>query len=1283
MNVEGFFPRIFLENLKIYGANPGIYPYSGTTLFVDLSGFTKISEFFAQFGKEGSETLTKVLNEFFSKFYCLLSKYDGDILRFAGDALTCFFKDDEKKERVKNFSKQLLKMMKYFENYGTKFGNITLKLKGGYARGNIHLIVLGKEIMDYTFAGFGINKAVEAEKNAKPGEIIENFSEEKKQLERKIFYKPCKYDLDKFINFYLKGIIERGEKELIAGHRKVVVLFLKIGSSFSFDEIILNFIEDIIILINSYGGFLNKIDFSDKGNVLMVLFGAPVLKGEEIERAIEFALSLKRKAYEKNIPIKVGINYENVYCGIVGSQERFEYTVMGDGVNLSARLMEISYENEITCSKNLEEKSPPFYFFEKLPAVKVKGKEKPIEISVLKGKKGELIEAKKMIGREVEFNEFRKIFLGFKESKPFLCFIYGPSGVGKSHFLNYFFDKLDLRNKNLFYSRANSMTSSISLNPLKELLIQALKKIYGEKIKEEILSTIEKEAKEIKEYIQIILEFLELVEKKDLKIPSELYKNLLNKFILIILKAISEKEIYFFIDNAHFLDNETIEFFKITLKFLEEKGLFLFFAGRDNKFKDKSLFDYYLELKPLNEKETKEFSLDFLKVKEMPEKALKKIYSTAGGNPQFIQEILKLMLKTGFLERSGDFPEILILNETVELELPETLEGLALKEFDMLQIEEKKVLQIFSIIGENISLELIDKLKINKEIVEKIYKDGIFLGFNPHRNRYFFIKQTYRDAIYESLEFSFKRNLHNKIGEIFEKFYKEEENLICYHFTNASSRKAIYYLNRAYENAKKSFALQESYKILKNLIEICRIYKKNYKKYLIELSNLCLQIGQIQEGEKILRENENLFKGKWRSKYLNVLGEILRMQGAFKEAEELFVNSIKFSKEKVDKFKAYFLIAKLYSILGRYEKAKIYYRNVLNLKGFSFYPEYHNSIVNYSYILYEMEKDYYSFEVMKNEANWFNKNKFFGEYLITLSNLSGILVYEGKYQEAIKNYKECLEKIYKFGYIKADSIINVLFNISLLSIYLGNFNKAEENILKAISFSKKFNSPLVAKSFAYLLFLKIFLGIFKDAFNNFKKAMEEAENLHYPYDEFLQFGMDLAYETGNIEFFGECLKEYKEIIERENLQFLIPTLINYEVELSILENKMEENIEKVKLNFRNCKKENLLLELFRSLRFLWIATKEKFYLKEMEKLFRKFEHFLYKIEFLSFKYEADKDEKTKKKLLSYLKKCPDNTIKLKALIALKNFKKAKELFEKLKKNLPEGWDEGFRNLYKI
>lgn len=1281
MKIEGFFPDLLIKVLKRERKINGIFSFWGTSLFADLSGFTKISEYFASFGREGSEELTRVLNDFFSKFYGSLKKYDGDILRFAGDAVTTFFEGKDSYKRALRFSEELLRIIENFEDYKTKFGNITLRLKGGISSGRGILVILGKEKKDYVFTGEAVNGAVEAEKEAKPNEILSSpkreneISEKNFDIENALNKDIFKY----FLNPYLKEVVEKKEEKMVNGHRKVVVIFIRLGRELSFEKFILEIIEEVIELIEKYSGYLNKIDFSDKGNLLMVLFGAPISMGEEIERALEFLKDLKKISMEKNVTVKVGVNYDNVYCGIVGSEERFEYTVMGDGVNTAARLMEIAPENEIIFSKNLEEKAPEFYIFEKLAPVKVKGKEKAVEISILKGKRGEVFEIKELFGRKKELEELNNLFEKFNEERAFISFISGPAGIGKSHFLNYFFNYHKLREKNLIYFRCNAFTSSIALFPFKELLIKILKKYYGEKIEEKILKILEKEI-----YKAILLEFLELKEKKEIEIPPEVYKNLLYKFIIMVLDDLIKNEnIYFFIDNAHFLDSESIEFISFSLKILEKKGFYIFISGRENKFKDLNIFDYFIELKPFYEKEAKEFILNYLKVKEIPEKAFKEILNITGGNAQFIIEVLKFMLKSGYLERSEEFPEILILNETVPVQIPETLEGIALKEFDLLSLEEKKVLQIFSIVGENIPFDIVDKLKINENILNKILKDGLFLGINTKENRYFFIKQTYKDAIYESLEFSFKRKLHKIIGNIFEKYYKKDENLLSYHFYNARDKKGIYYLETLYEKLKKVFSLKECYKVLQNLIELKKYYKKDIKKDLIEIAKICLSIGMVKEAEKIIRENEKIFRGKYKSKSFLVLSEALRMQGLFNEAENYLMNAIKSSKEKFDKFSSYFIIARFYSFLGIYEKAIKYYKKALDMKEFESNPEYHSSKAYHYYILYETEKRRDAFNIFKEEIKWFKRKNYIGEYLIFLNNLSNFYVYEGDFYGALKNYKICLKDIFNYSFINLDLIINLFLNISFLSIYLGNFDFAKENIYKAISYSKKFNSILASKAISYLAYFNFSVGNYIEVKNNLEEGINLSKKSNFPYDEFLQFGMDFSFEIGDLDYFKKFLMEYKDIIEKENLLFLKPTLLNYEAEYSILSGEAENYIKKEEENAKISFEEKNFIEAFRALRFLYLLKKEKKYLKEMENIFKNFEHFSYKIEYLIFKYLEEKNKKVKDLIQKLLKKCPDNVLKLKGYISLGDKKKEKVIYEKIERNIPLEFKESFNKLYSL
>ncbi len=68
---------------------------NGSVLFADVAGFTPLTEALLVLGREGSEELTRILNRHFTSMIEITDRYGGDVLRFAGDAMTVFFPDDE------------------------------------------------------------------------------------------------------------------------------------------------------------------------------------------------------------------------------------------------------------------------------------------------------------------------------------------------------------------------------------------------------------------------------------------------------------------------------------------------------------------------------------------------------------------------------------------------------------------------------------------------------------------------------------------------------------------------------------------------------------------------------------------------------------------------------------------------------------------------------------------------------------------------------------------------------------------------------------------------------------------------------------------------------------------------------------------------------------------------------------------------------------------------------------------------------------------------------------
>jgi len=120
--------------------------------------------------------------------------------------------------------------------------------------------------------------------------------------------------------------------------------------------------REINIILNRYFSRMTDIVFSHGGTLdkyigdgLMAVFGAPMEKEDDAERAVGTALEIRRQltammkttSADRRFDIRVGLNTGRVVAGNIGSPKRMEYTVIGDPVNVASRLESIAKPNQI------------------------------------------------------------------------------------------------------------------------------------------------------------------------------------------------------------------------------------------------------------------------------------------------------------------------------------------------------------------------------------------------------------------------------------------------------------------------------------------------------------------------------------------------------------------------------------------------------------------------------------------------------------------------------------------------------------------------------------------------------------------------------------------------------------------------------------------------------------------------------------------------------------------------------------------------------------------------
>ena len=234
----------------------------------------------------------------------------------------------------------------------------------------------------------------------------------------------------------ISDILKNPKKLNLGGERKTIsILFSDIRGFTSLSEKLSP--EQLVSLLNEYLSDMTEIILENKGLVdkyigdaIMALWGTPVDTKDHAEKSCKSALNmiiklekLNKELTRKGIPtieIGIGINTGPAVVGNMGSEQRFDYTAMGDSVNLSSRLegLNKTYGTNIIISESTKKRLPDTFATRLIDKVKVKGKKEPVEIFELysKNKKIDTINFEK--GLKLYFKgEFEKAIKIFENCK--------------------------------------------------------------------------------------------------------------------------------------------------------------------------------------------------------------------------------------------------------------------------------------------------------------------------------------------------------------------------------------------------------------------------------------------------------------------------------------------------------------------------------------------------------------------------------------------------------------------------------------------------------------------------------------------------------------------------------------------------------------------------------------------------------------------------------------------------------------------------------------------------
>lgn len=1003
--IISFIPKhlveIFHGKNYDYEFKPGYLNY--TMLFVDICGFTALSEKLSAIGKEGSEILASIISFYFRKMLEIIEENKGYVIKFGGDALLIMF--PVIKGDVGSSVKASLIAAREIANFfrenpvaKTPLEKVDISITMAVNNGSVFSSLLGSENtrLEYFIGGSTLNELAKASESCSAGEItvcgsikkhlIENGIKHGKIREKgRTFYTVKPEDLhpgesplkakvrriklsyknlrlrrfvEKFLHPAVLGWIKKGYSFRLSmnEHKRNTIVFVNLlgfenlKSKEKTGDILNRYFNKLIELCAEYGGSFIGSDISTAGAKFLIIFGAPLALEKEELMAVNFALELRdyltdfRMKTGTAVKQKIGINTGNVFCGVVGSRLRRDYTSTGDAVNTAARFMEASEEDTIfageetlkrlSCSLNCRKHR-----------IKAKGKKGILNVYEILEKKEEKITndfEKNFVGRKKEIKLIKKIIKDVASGKSRGLSITGEAGIGKTYLIRKIVSLLPeerisvVRADCLPYGRSMPFSPWINIvknifNVTDETAASGFRKLILKHCDETSCALISETAGFAPE--EKSEEFL-VGEKRKIK--------LMEAFIKVISGFIREGfPLVLILEDVHWIDELSAELLHKFIKRFPKKNLFLILTSRPAGMslkRDREILNIPRGL--FTAEETEAFLKESFPDKGLKSEFLVEIFRKTGGNPLFLSEIADSLWENDF--------------SMAELKIPDKVEQLIESRIDNLPLDVKNILKTASVIGNTFNArllkELLRNLKFEEEQImtalKKIEKDNLS-GYllKTGSSVYSFKHALIQETVYGSLTYKLKRRLHKFIACWYEDNYgKKYCEVIALHFERANLTKpAFKYLILAAGKSKDIFANRAALDFynraeslyFKNFTRFDREKKRSVSLLYENEGALYRTLGRYHTAIKSFEKMNEWTADRLRSAYSqNLTGSCWRLMGFHRKALNYCLKCLKTGKELNDaKLVASALtsITVIYWYTGDYEKAIEAGEEALNL----------------------------------------------------------------------------------------------------------------------------------------------------------------------------------------------------------------------------------------------------------------------------------------------------------------------------------------------------------------
>jgi class 3 adenylate cyclase/tetratricopeptide (TPR) repeat protein len=644
------------------------------------------------------------------------------------------------------------------------------------------------------------------------------------------------------------------------------------------------------------------------GDAVLAFFGAPIAHEDDPQRALLAALDIVsgiepyrehiRQAYGVDFAVRVGVNTGLVVVGAVGSDLRMEYSALGDAVNVAARMEQTAQPGTVQVAHDTHRLVADLFDFEELGGVEVKGKAEPVTSYRLISRRADArrmrgIEGLQadMVGRDAELRALQQSLGELKRGVGRIVFVLGEAGLGKTRLIMEA-HKAESNDGEGQVAWIEALSLSYDANQAYSLIQRLIRKLGGPApddplpvMKQKLEAAAGLLPPEDRAGVLRVLETLfGLTPAGAAGMDGEAFKqDVLDAMRVWWRQRFARRPAVLVFDDLHWCDAASAELLHGLMPLVDEIPILFLCAMRGERSApawqikataDEQFRHRYreLDLMPLSEQDSNELLNRLLGDPTLPDALRKGILEKSGGNPFFIEEVVRALIDEGALvsrEISADGKTVRRWSATTEaadFAIPDNLQALLAARLDRLEEATRATLQLASVMGRSFYhrvLEVVDEANsdLDQHLGTLMRMDLIREAARVPEVEYAFRNPLTQEAVYQTILLKRRREFHRRVATAMESIYADRleamSGLMAHHFALAEDRpKAIEYLRKAARQAVELFAYEDAVQNLQTALGLLEPGMSAATRLLLleELGEALRLLRDVEAGVKAYRD---------------------------------------------------------------------------------------------------------------------------------------------------------------------------------------------------------------------------------------------------------------------------------------------------------------------------------------------------------------------------------------------------------------------------------------------